>query len=310
MMWNSTASNTIYTILNLTSGFIDIIALMICLILLYLISYRLIQIKNNKQKRVSIDVASILCINTLCVIIMKSLTQIIHITVPTIKKDFHVITVFYDTFTCHFSAYLVWSIIGILYWSYTLLVFFRFIRVVYPNNLWLQRSTPYLYLFIPAQYILVVISLLPLVLIFHSIQPVVQEAYCSVIKDPFYHLAYTITIIFYVPMGLIAIFYACIVRKMRQSSLIRPYAERNRRDFVVIQRILLNLIVLGIVSMPYLVVYTIDKIIGCSDSLINRIQWMSSSIASILFSVVLPFITTHLYRLLKSYKISVINDQN
>jgi hypothetical protein len=307
-MWNSSVSNTIYTTLNIISGFADIIALVICFIFLCLILRCFIQMKYN-QRQASIDVPSILCINTFCIIIMKCLIQLVTVTLPTFKKDFQLITEFNYTFKCRFDAYLLMSMVGTLYWSYTVLTFFRFCRVVYSKFVWFQRPTLYLYILIPAQYILVFISILPALLIFDSFQPIFPEPYCTVLTDPLYPIIYTTMVIFYIPLGVIIVFYICIIRKLRQSVVIRPYAERNRRDHVVIRRILLNMIILGIVSLPYIIIYIIDKIRGHSDLLIYRIQWISSSLASILFAIILPFITTQLRDLLKSNKIMIMNDQ-
>jgi len=301
-MWNSSVSNTVYTTSNIISGFVDIIALVICFIFLHRILYRLIRMKYN-QRQVSIDIPSILCINTLCIITMKSLIQIIYVTLPTLKKDFQLINEFNYTFKCRFYAYLLWSMIGTVYWSYTLLTFFRFVRVVYSKYVWLQQTTLYLYILIPAQYIFVLISLLPLLLIFDSVQPIFQEAYCTVLMDPLYHMIYTAVIIFYMPLAVIVIFYICIVRKMRRLGVIRPYAERNRRDYVVIYRILLNMTVLSMVSFLYIIVFIIDQILGHSDPLIYRIQWLSSSLGSVLFSIILPFSTTQLRDLFKKKEV-------
>jgi hypothetical protein len=127
--------------------------------------------------------------------------------------------------------------------------------------------------------------------------------------DPLYDVIYTGMVIFDIPLGVIVVFYICIIRKLRQSGVIRPYAERNRRDQVVIRRILLNMIIPSIVSLPYLIVYIIDTILDRSSLLIYRIQWISSSLASILFAIILPFITTQLRDLLKSNKIMTMNDQ-
>jgi hypothetical protein len=83
---NSSISTTVDSVLNLTSMIIDILALLVCLTLLCTIIYRLIRIKYNRNQ-MKIDVPSILAINTLCIIIIKSTMQIIHVTVPTLLKE-------------------------------------------------------------------------------------------------------------------------------------------------------------------------------------------------------------------------------
>src|SRR5690349_6337273 len=129
-MSNSLIFITIHSVLNILSAIADIIAISICLIFLCAIVYRFIQIKYH-GRQIKIDVPLILSINILCIIFIKSIIQIIHVTIPTLMKDFQIINEFQETTFYRVRAYILWSIIGVLYWSYGLLAFFRFVRVFY-----------------------------------------------------------------------------------------------------------------------------------------------------------------------------------
>lgn len=283
---------TIYSVLNLTSAIIDFIAIIICIIFLSIIIYHLIWFKSN-ENRLRIDIPLILCINILCVLIIKVIIQTIHITIPTIKNDFYSLTKSNETFYCQYPAYFLWSLIGVQYWIYTLLVFFRFTRVIYPTYLWLQQISFYIRILIPSQYIFVFLSVLIIVLSFNCIHLLSDEVYCDVSVRPFSPVASLGIITFGIPFTIICIFYILIIRKMRYSTRI----QHHRRDYAVIRRILFHTIILSIVSIPgdiIIIIYNIDE---QYEKLSHRIIWLTSSLATILFSSILPLITTHLQKI-------------
>lgn len=307
---NISSFNILISTFNLISFFFDIIAILFCLITLFIIIYRLIRNKSNRRQK-KIDISIILSINTLSLIIIKSILQIIHVTIPTLMKDFNLITEINERRFNQIRVYLLYSFIGILYWSYVLLAFFRFVRIIYPTKLYFHRSPLYLYILIPCQYLFIFLSILPILLISNAIHINSNEAYYDIAIKPFYYTTYPSTITFSLPCTVISIFYTLIGRKIKQVSVIRPYQERNRRDFLVVRRMLLNIMILCIVAIPYIVIYIYDTIIDRFDSLIHRVQWLSSSIGSFLFSIILPLIITQLRDLLKSNTSTVsVNNVN
>ncbi|UJR19543.1 hypothetical protein I4U23_022673 [Adineta vaga] len=293
-MLNSTISINFLSFCNILSAFFDTIGLLICFIFLCLIFYSYYRIKNRKTNQTSNNVIFILSINILCIIIIKITVQIIHVTIPIILQDFQFITNSQETFSCQFRAYIFYSMVGILYWNYVLLAFFRFVRVIYPLKLWLHQSFVYLYVLIPSIFLCVFISMLPILLIFDGIHLISNEVYCSVRLASIYSLILTAIISFTLPYTVMCIFYICITRKIQQMSMIRQCRIRNRRDYIVMRRILLNAIILFGVSLPVFVISIINMIYGHFDLLIYRVQWLSSSVSSCLFSFILPFTTVKL----------------
>ena len=129
-MSNITISITVYSVWNLISAFLDILALLVCFTFICIIIYHLIRIKHNRKLIIN-DVPLILSINIIFVIFIKSTLQITHVTTPTLMKNFHIQTVFNETYLYRYRAYMFWSIIGVMFlWD-----FFGFIRVIYPRKL-------------------------------------------------------------------------------------------------------------------------------------------------------------------------------
>ena len=216
-------------------------------------------------------------------------------------KDFHIQTEFKETSLCRYRMYAYWLTIVMVYWNYVLLAFFSFARVIFPTKCWLHKPKLYVYILIPGVYITVSILILPLLFIFDTLHIIPNEAYCCMKSVPLYPLLYANCISFFLPMNTICIFYMCIVRKMRRSSLIRQVVDQ--RDYVVTHRIFLNVIVLTIFSVPYVILYIKSAIEHNFQSILYRVQWISSAGGSTLFACTLPFITTRLRDFLKTNRV-------
>ncbi|CAF0828807.1 unnamed protein product [Adineta ricciae] len=224
------------------------------------------------------------------------------------EKDFHIDTIFEETFYCRFRSYLLWTSIGQLYWNYVLLAFFHFVRVVHPKRLYLHRPSLYLFIFIPLQSSVELVGNLPVLFLFDGIHLLPNEAYCSLVLRPFYILLYVSTIGFFIPYGLLCTFNVWIGREIRQSTT-RALRERNQRDYLVIRRMLMNSFILCGVTVPYFVLYIKGVLQNRFDGMIYRVQWLSSSLSSCLFCLSLPLIATQLRDLLKSYRTTAVKDQ-
>lgn len=309
-MSNFTRSITIDIVLNLISIVLDILGLLVCFVLISSIIYRLIKLKNNRRQIIN-DVPLILCINIIFVIFIKSTLQIIHVSFPTLIRDFYPNIEFRETSLFRYRAYMLWSMTGVLFWSYVILTFFSFVRVIYPMKLWFHQSFLYLYILIPCQFIFTFIVVLPLLFGFNSLHQIPDEAYCSVALLPVYSLIYINTVNFALPLNVICIFYICIARKMRQVSMrIQNLEHMHRRDFIVIKRMIFNIIILSTLAIPYIILFLIDVIQNNFGSTIYRVQWLSSSTGSFLFSFVLPFVSKRLQDFLRPNRLEPIHVHN
>jgi hypothetical protein len=181
------------------------------------------------------------------------------------------------------------------------------VRVSHPTKLWFYRSSVCLYVLIPGEYLCVFIGLLPLLFIFDTLHQIPNEAYCGIASTPVYPLLYTEMISFFLPMNMISIFYIFIARKIRQILIIQQHHEMICRDFVVIRSMFFNIVILSILLAPYGILFIINLIRNNIGSILYRIQWISSSAGSCLFSVTLPLISTRLRDFLRSNRLAPVN---
>lgn len=301
-MTNSSISTTVGITLNIISAVADSIVLLISFILLCFVVYRLIYRLFN-QGRMSLEVPVILSINTVCILFGKSLIQLVSVAVRTLKQYYQFTIQQNDSFICRFRGYLLLSMVSVLYWIYALQATFRFVRVVCPNRVRLQRSKIYLYIFIPGQYLFAFMSVLPLLLNFNAIRLLTNEDYCTILVDQLLPMIYMGIVTYGLPMSVIFISYTCIIWKMRYSSFIRPYQQRNRRDYFVIRRISVTLVILNIASLPAMIDLLIYAPRSQFDPLAYHIGAVTSSLNSVIFTVSLPFIAPQLYELLKTNRV-------
>lgn len=293
---NSTVSSIT---LNIFSSILEIIAFIISFILLSLIIY---QFFCNNYRQSSVPV--ILSINALTLHIAKGLIRFISVNFGTLKRDFHFNISQNDSFACRFHSYLFFSIVSTLYWSYVLQAIFRFTRVLYPRSFWLHQPTTYLYLLIPSQILLAFTSVLPLLLISNSIHLIPDEIYCTMLMKEYTSLFYFFLVIFCLPLSIIFIFYFCLIYKIH-FLLFRC----SPRDCIVIRRIISIMIIISSTSLPAVIDLSVYVPNGHIDIFIHRIQWLASSINSLIFVISLPFVNPQLCKLLKKrqkYKKCVI----
>jgi hypothetical protein len=97
---------------------------------------------------------------------------------------------------------------------------------------------------------------------------------------------------------------------MRQTSVIRRNQELHGRDYIVIRRMLFNIVILSILSIPYVVLYIIGAIQNHYGKILYSVQWISSSTGSYLFSLTLTLISTRLHDFLRRNRLAPGNNQN
>ncbi|CAF2514957.1 unnamed protein product [Rotaria sp. Silwood2] len=293
------SNSTIYCLtLNIFSSIFEIISFVISLILLCFIVYRFIfnnYVKNSLKHNIPI----ILSINALCLHVVKSFIQFISVNFKTLQRDFYFIIEPNDSSFCRFYSYLFFSIISALYWSYVLQAIFRFTRVLYPRSLRLHQSNTYLYLFIPGQILLSCSSVLPFLVVFNSICLIPDEIYCSISMEEYIPLIYFILVIFCLPMSIIFVFYICLICKIRLLLFTNSFRQRNQRDYIAIRRIILVIFIVSITSVPAVIDIIVYSPKRHHNPFIYRLQWISSSLNSLIFIVSLPFVNPQLFEFLK-----------
>ncbi|CAF0914962.1 unnamed protein product [Adineta ricciae] len=304
---NTSVTLHINSIINVVSLFMDCVALLTCMIYLCIIIVRVIQLKVYRRRRY-FNISLILSINIISDIFVKALLQTTHVSYPTFARDFLMVDKSADKTIYQMRAYMLWSINGVVYWSYTLVAFYRFVRVIYPTKVWLQRSFIYVYVLIPGEHLAVFSAMLVIPFVFESIRIFPGEVYCTVIPLPCYSIVYASFVMFNIPFNIVCIFYYLITRRLRQTTAVRREQDLYRRDFIVIRRMIVNMILLIIAIIPYGIVALKGYIEHNFYSLTERIEWLSSSLSSCLFAFTLPFITPKLREFLKQNRIMPANN--
>src|SRR5690348_4749822 len=106
---------SIEKIWNLISTISNLLTLLISLSLLCIIIYRFIRLNSFHRKKTLKEISILLSMNTLCLLIIRSIFQFFDVDLNTIKRNYLSIREFNDSFICHLRGYLLLSIHNTLY---------------------------------------------------------------------------------------------------------------------------------------------------------------------------------------------------
>ena len=290
-MSNSTTTSAIS--INIVSAVVVLLAMSISLVLFIRIVYRLVTMHIGPNERIALH----LTLNTLCAFILMFIVLFLHVNVSTLCSDLNMNSFRWrnDSTACRFCGYVFFSVICSVFWSYALQVFFRFIRVVYPMNSWINHIKIYLFLFIPLQWIIAFVIVIPLITRLNGIHLLLpNETYCGVQFDKFFAVVYASVAEVWIPIMIISACYFKITRTIRHRSSKQLPFLRNRKDVKAIHRIIIMIFLLSLMNIPtivYLVLFWISS--NALDPLIYRITWLSLSIGSLILCVLLPQLVMH-----------------
>jgi hypothetical protein len=232
--------------------------------------------------------------------IIRSILQFIDIDFNTIKRNYFSKMEYQNSFSCQFRGYLLLSIHVTLYWSFALHAFYRFIRVIFPKSHRLHELSIYIYFFIPGQFFISFVSVFPLFRGFNVIYLLPNEPYCTASYNGLPSLIYMPIVAFILPLMVISLCYICILYRTNHSqTCIRPYQQRNRRDILVLRRIIIILVILSGVSLPLFIDLFIYLPKGYIDPHMNSIGWLSSTINAVILAISLPFINPRVQELFR-----------
>ncbi|CAF1021529.1 unnamed protein product [Adineta steineri] len=287
---------------DLTSTITNLLTLLISLSFLCIVLYKFFHFNSLQRKKFFQETSILLSLNTLFILIIRSILQFIEIDLNTIKRNYLSITEFIDSFQCRFLGYILLSIHNSLYWSFAIKSIYRFTRVIFPYRKWLHQSTTYLYIFIPMDFLLGFLTTFPIFIGFNAIYLLPNEPYCTASYMKLASLIYMPIVAFVLPLSIISICYMSIILKMRGITTI-AYQQRNRRDFIVIQRIIIIIVILSIVSLPLFIDLFVYLPKGYIDPNMNSIGWVASSIDAVILAISLPFIDPKMHQLFKNRNI-------
>ena len=178
---------------------------------------------------------------------------------------------------CSVRYYLACICLSSLLYSYNLQAVFRLFRVIFYQRRWLQ-SFRLFRLALVGQWILAVLSILPQIILNYA-EYLPQERNCQL---SFGNLRGFFLVLFsshYAPLNVIVFIYMCILRYTRRTAHTLQHHRKlsNRRDTIVLRRIVLLLLTLFIFALPTLVIVTIYWTTNYSTPLAYQIQGISLS---------------------------------
>ncbi|CAF4393662.1 unnamed protein product [Rotaria sp. Silwood2] len=208
-----------------------------------------------------------------------------------------------NTKWCYWRGFLIHGVLCALYDSYILQATYRLLRVVFYRQRILHTFPLYcLVIFMESLFSLISIS--P-VFIRGDIIYLSSEYYC---QTPFTNISAIIYIairLFLLPILLIAIIDICLFNHIRQTSLLsnryRHRSKHNRRDLIVIRRLLLMLTILILLGFPSIIFLIIFIFTGHLILLTYRIGWLSVSFSLVFLAYMLIQLTTPLRKTMRSF---------
>ncbi|UJR17307.1 hypothetical protein I4U23_004202 [Adineta vaga] len=200
----------------------------------------------------------------------------------------------FNTSRCIFMGYLMIICLCALYCSFVNQAFFRLCRIVYTKYKWLQNVWFYTILF-PIEFILICIVFSPL-MFWHDIIYLSREYYCSFY---FTNTRSTLWLLFYIyviPLLNLSLIYLRIFVFLRQQPTNQSFIvkQRQKRDLVVIKRILIITSLLVILGAPGLIILLMFYITGIEHPLFYRIEWFSINLSVCAISFVMVIFTSQL----------------
>lgn len=292
---------TIDKIYNLISTIANLLALLISLVLLLLIIYQFTRLERSERHKFFKNIPIILSFNTLCLLLLRCLFQLIDIDVNTIRRNFFSIEEYDNSFICQFLGYLLLSIHVTLYWSYALQAFYPFVRVHFYQPNWFHKLSTYIYVFLPGQFLISFISVFPLFRGFNVIYLLPNEPYCTASYNHLASLIYMPIIAFMLPLIIISICYLLILQQTsRRNLLTRSLLTRqNRRHILVVRRIVILIVILSAVSLPLFIDLFIHLPKGYIDPYMNSIGWLSSTVNAVILAISIPIINPKIQELFR-----------
>lgn len=287
---------SINIILNLLTLINSIITIFICLFILILIL-----IFHRKSRSVQVLLAgytgSILFISAVTLSSMSTSSLLGYMNIQ--WKQYG------DTLWCRLRGFFIHGFLCVLYDSYVLQAIYRLCRVVFYRHKSLHSFTLYS-LLIPIGSLFGIGSISP-VLIRGDVVYISSEYYCQTPFKNIPAITYIAIRLFLLPILFISLIYMCLLKHVRQStdSLMTANdnqyrrSKQNKRDLIIIRRLLVmltSLILLGLPSVIFLIIY---MICGYFISVTYRVGWLSVSFSLVFLAFMLIRLTNPLKKTFK-----------
>ena len=277
-----------YRTFNIVLNVITLVNLLIAIAICVFI-FGLVMIFHRRTRSVPILLACHTCLTLLVSSIMlgsmilSSLLGFIHL--PSEQQG--------NPRWCRWRGFLIHGCLCALYDSYMLQATYRLCRVVFYQRKYLHTFSLYVLLVVIETFV-GVFSLLP-VLIRGDIVYLASEYFC---QTPFTNVSammYIAVRLFLLPILFIISVYIYLLYHIRRSGQVsisfRHNSQRNRRDLIVIRRLLLTLTILIMLALPSVIFLLIFTLTGHLLSLTYRVGWFSVSFSLVSLAYMLIGLT-------------------
>jgi hypothetical protein len=194
---------------------------------------------------------------------------------------------------CQWRGFLIHGCLCALYDSYMLQATYRLCRVVFYQRKYLHAFPLYMLLAFIETFV-AVLSMLP-VLIRDDIVYLASEYFC---QTPFTNVSammYIALRLFLLPILFIICVYIYLLHHIRRSGpdpiSFRHHSQQNRRDLIVIRRLVLTLTILIMLALPSVIFLLIFTLTGHLLALTYRVGWLSVSFSLVFLAYMLIGLT-------------------
>jgi len=184
------------------------------------------------------------------------------------------------------------------FYTFALQAIFRLRCTLYQRQVKLHSFRRYVILSI-SLWILTLFELLPSFLI-GDVEYIDYDHHCQFAPTNIRGSITVYSIGFLVPFGLTVFCYIWILFCIREqtAALININQQASiRRNRIILKRLVILLIFMTMVAAPHALIPIAYSIIGYLPLWIVSLEWMSTSLAIVLFSIILVFISPHLKKL-------------
>ncbi|CAF3057904.1 unnamed protein product [Rotaria sp. Silwood2] len=208
---------------------------------------------------------------------------------------------------CRLRGFCIHGFLCALYDSYILQATYRLCHVVFYRRKQLHSFPLYLIL-VPIESLFGVVSISP-VLLRGDVIYLPSEYYCQTPFTNIPAIVYIAIRLFLLPIMFIALIYLCLLRYVRQSNLSSTTmndnhnrrSKQNKRDLIVIRRLLLMLSVLILLGLPSMIFLTIFMFTGHLICVTYRVGWLSVSFSLVFLAYMLIQLTDPLKKTLRRH---------
>ncbi|UJR18983.1 hypothetical protein I4U23_022112 [Adineta vaga] len=201
---------------------------------------------------------------------------------------------------CYIRSYLLHVGTCLLYHSFFLLTCFRFFRIVLYKYKQLQ-TFQFIFQLTLIHWLIDFLLLIPL-LTQHWIEYISECYFCEILFSNFQGTLYAGVIAYSFPMFSIVLMYTSIIHymnKTKSQSILQNRQQTNRRDFVVLRRIIILIGILTTLSFPTIIIWLSFVVTNYIDPIYYKIGWLLFALSFSVLPITFALLTSQLRELLK-----------